>query len=173
MPIPIDDVMATCLTQLAADPHVRGWSAKERNWVNYFAHGFLLQQCKPDSVLHHPTQVTIEVGVPQPPGYTKPTTNRDLVIWSTPGATCWNQEWAPVCHPLAIVEWKEHRPRRPNVEVLKERAWLRAYSAWAPDTVAYAVEMHWSPETFTICCSRFQGTSEHPDWLLLRPPSEA
>jgi hypothetical protein len=170
---PIDEVMSTCLTQLAADPHVRGWSAKERNWVNYFAHGFLLQQCRPDGVFRHPTQIAIEVGVPQPPGYTKPTTHRDLVIWSEPGSTCWSPTWAPVCHPLAIVEWKVHRPGRRNVEVLKERAWLRAYCAWVPATVAYAIEVEWSPETFTVTCSRFQGTTEVADWLLLRAPHGA
>jgi hypothetical protein len=167
MTTPIDDVISTSLRQLAADPHVRGWSAKERNWVNYFAHGFLLQQCKPDGVLRHPTQITIEVGVPQPPGYRKPTTHRDLVIWSQPGATCWSQNWAPVCHPLAIIEWKVHRPNHRNVEVLKERTWLRKYCAWEPATVAYAVEIDWNPQSFTLSCSRFQGTSEQPRWLEL------
>jgi hypothetical protein len=170
MPSPIDEIMSVCLTGLAADPHVRGWSAKERNWVNYFAHGFLLQQCRPNGVLRHPTQITIEVGVPQPPGYAKPTTNRDLVIWSDPGATCWNQAWAPVSHPLAIVEWKVHRPNRPNADVAKERTWLRKYCAWVPDTLAYAVEIDWSPETFTLRCSRFQGATEDADWFVLRVP---
>jgi hypothetical protein len=58
--------LAVAEPEVANDPHVRGWSAKERNWVNYFAHGFLLRQCAPNSVLQHPTQMTIEVGVPHP-----------------------------------------------------------------------------------------------------------
>jgi hypothetical protein len=37
-------------------------------------------------------------------------TRRDLVIWASVGLTCWNEEWVPSCHPLAIVEWKVHRP---------------------------------------------------------------
>src|ERR1039457_5442821 len=141
MPSGIDSIITTCVRQLVADPHVRGWCGKEHNWVSYFTHRYLINQCRPDSILRELAQIAIEVGVAQPPEYARPTVNRDLVVWAEPGSTCWNDQWSPSCHPLAIVEWKVHRPGHRNADVIKERLWLRQYCAWQHDVIAYAIEI--------------------------------
>jgi hypothetical protein len=161
----IDSILTTCVGQLVADPHDRDWCSKERNWVSYFTQRYLINQCHPGSIFHDPAQIAIEVGVAQPPGYVRPPANRDLVVWAKPGSTCWNEQWSPSCHPIAIVEWKVHRPGHRNVDVIKERLWLRRYCAWQPDVVAYAIEIDWTPGSYALTCARFSGTTEQIDWL--------
>lgn len=163
----IDDTVETSLRALAADPHVHAWRAKERNWVNYFAHHHLLKQCHAAGPLIHPSQIGIEVAVPQPAGYVKSTVSRDLVLWAECGATCWDDDWEPSNHPLAIMEWKVHRPGRRNPKVRHERAWLRAYCAWQPTVLAYAIEVDGRKTVATLSCTKFVGTTETPAWLEL------
>jgi hypothetical protein len=161
----IDALLTSALTAFAADALGSRWCGKEHEWVNRFAHSYLLKHCAPNAVLHDPGQLTIEVGVPQPPGYTKSGTRRDLVIWESLTPTCWNEEWVAVHHPIAIVEWKVHRPKRRNRDVLSERDWLRRYTEWQRDPVAYAVaiDLECTPES--LVCSRFHAGDEQPEWL--------
>lgn len=163
----IDYIVEASLRALAADPHVHAWRAKERNWVNYFAHRHLLEHCKAAGPLSHPSQIGIEVAVPQPAGYEKLTVSRDLVLWAECGATCWNDAWEPCNHPLAILEWKVHRPGHRNAKVSHERAWLRAYCAWQPTVLGYAIEVDGCSSVATLSCARFLGTTETPAWLQL------
>lgn len=162
----IDELIHTSLSQLAADTHVRHWRAKERDWVNYFAHRYLLEQCRIDGPLRHAAQIGIEVAVPQPPGYIKPTVSRDLVIWPEIGGTCWTPDGNPCRHPLAILEWKVHRRGHLNRNVIKERAWLRAYCQWQPSVIAYAVEVLGHKPECPLKCTRFFGQQEDI-WLNL------
>ena len=164
----IDRLIEHSLSALAADSHVMQWRAKENNWVNYFAMRYVLQHCRPDGVISHPAQIGIEVSVPQPPKFEKPTVRRDLVIWPTIGMTCWNESWVPACHPLAIAEWKVHRPRHPARHVVHEREWLKSYCRWQPSVVAYAIEVDGTKAPVTITCSRFLGKSAKPNWLTFR-----
>lgn len=166
----IDGIVEASLRALAADPHVRTWQAKERDWVNYYAHRYLLEHCRAAGPLRHPSQIGIEVAVPQPAGYEKRTVSRDLVLWAECGSTCWNDAWEPCQHPLAILEWKVHRPRHRNQKVSHERAWLRAYSAWQPAVLGYAIEVDGAGSASTLTCTRFLGTSETPAWLQVRLP---
>lgn len=161
----VDRLIAECLRDLAVDPHVLRWRAKERNWVNYFASEYLIPRVGTTQFLTKPSQITIEVAIPQPPGYQKATVCRDLVIWAEPGQTCWDSAWRPRLHPLAIVEWKVHRPDHRNHKVAAERRWLRKYCAWQPSTVAYAVEIDTAPDAIQIACARFLGNVEQAEWL--------
>jgi len=81
----LDQIVDRSLRQLAVDRHVLSWRAKERDWVNYFAHRHLIAECSHDGPLTDPAQIGIEVGVPQPPGYIKLGVSRDLAIWPTVG----------------------------------------------------------------------------------------
>lgn len=168
MHVLIDRVVESCLRQLAADPHILRWRAKEHDWVNYFALEYLLAKGSEEGLLTKPAQLAIEVAVPQPPGYLKPTVCRDIVIWSSPGQTCWDENWRPVQHPLAVVEWKVHRVGRRNRAVQAERVWLRQYCAWQPLTVGYAIEVDQLVDATTITCTRFRGAEEWADWLRLQ-----
>jgi hypothetical protein len=163
----LDEIMAASLTAFAADTLGSRWCGKEHDWVNRYAHSYLLKHCAPAGPLHEPGQIAIEVGVPQPPGYSKPATRRDLVIWARSGLTCWDADWRPVHHPLAIVEWKVHRPGRRNPDQPQEREWLRRYTQWQTAPVAYAVEIHLGCTPHTLTCSRFHAGSEVVEWLHL------
>ena len=162
----IDNIISFSLQNLAKDKHVRNWCAKERDWVNYYAHNFLFVQCSSSTVIKHIAQIGIEVSVPQPPGYTKPTVPRDIVIWPRAGMTCWNEKWEAIQHPLAIIEWKVHRIGRRNMKVNHERSWLRTYCKWKPSVVAYAIEVNADRPGCPIHCTRFLNKTE-VEWPVL------
>jgi hypothetical protein len=157
---PMDILVAQALRGLAEDGHVRSWYGKERDWVNYFAHRHLMPQCSESSAIKDAVQICIEVAVPQPRGYRKLSVCRDLVIWHKPGGTCFTREGKPTEHPLAILEWKVHRPRNSNPEVAHERAWLRAYSEWQPAVFCYAIEVKIDLNIASLNCTAFLGASE-------------
>ncbi len=154
-----------CLQDLAEDPHVRSWNAKENNWVSYFAFKYLVGACRQGTPLSDPAQIGVEVSVPQPPELGKTRgVRRDTVIWRSPGLTCWNDDWEvsadPINDPLAIIEWKVHRPRRRNPLVTREREWLHAYCAHKPSVLAYAVEVDGGEVPPVITWTRFLGTEK-------------
>jgi len=155
------------ISAFAADTLGSHWRGKEHDWVNRFAHCYLLKHCTPNGPLYEAGQIAIEVGVPQPPGYLAPATRRDLVIWPSPGLTCWDAEWRPIHHPIAIVEWKVHRPGRRNRDQPRKREWLRRYTQWQTEPVAYAVEINLGCTPNTLTCSRFHAGAEVDVWLCL------
>lgn len=161
----LDSLIRESLTALASDSHVRTWRAKERNWVNYYAFRHLLPRCADGSPFFDPAQLSIEIAVAQPPERVKPTAPKDLVIWPTPGATCWDDTWKPCLQPLVVSEWKVHRPGKRNREVSTERQWLSAYTIWQPSVLAFAVEVDLDCGSPRLVCSRFQGRSVEPVWL--------
>jgi hypothetical protein len=165
---PFDEIVTLSLREFAADTLSSEWFGKEHDWVNRYAHGYLLKHCLPRGPLREAGQVAIEVGVPQPPGYPCAATRRDLVIWSHSGLTCWDADWKPVHHPLAILEWKVHRIGRRNRDQPHEREWLRRYTAWQAGRVAYAVEIDLSRKAPTLTCSRFHAGSEDVLWLQVK-----
>ena len=170
----IDRIVNSCLRQLVADTHVHAWCAKERDWVNYFAHRYLIRECSSIGPLREAAQIAIEVGVAQPlnPQYNRPTVSRDLVIWPAPGDTCWKGNyiggpWVPTHHPLAILEWKVHRLKHPNRKVPHERDWLQAYCQENQSVLAYAIEIDGRCSPRTLVCTRFLGRTEPKRWLEL------
>jgi hypothetical protein len=164
----LDNLIRQSLTDLAADPHVRTWRAKESNWVNYYAHRHLLRRCAPDTPFFDPAQLGIEIAVPQPSSRKRLTAPKDLVIWSTPGSTCWSDDWTPCVQPLLVSEWKVHRPGRRNREIVSERHWLAAYCAWQPTVLAFAVEIDLDRAEPMLTCCRFSGETQYPGWLSTR-----
>jgi hypothetical protein len=101
------------------------------------------------------------------------------VIWQSCGDTCFDLNWLPCNHPLAIVEWKVHRPKHRNVKVSNERAWLRAYCQGQRTIVCYAIEIDGTRTPIKLVCSRFLGNNENKSWLELTlqadeiPPTHA
>ncbi|HXI12319.1 MAG TPA: hypothetical protein VNM92_06705 [Thermoanaerobaculia bacterium] len=160
-----DIIIADSLRDFASEMPSRGWFGKEHDWVNRYAHGYLLKHCTPDGPLREAAQIAIEVGVPQPPGYSAVAARRDLTIWPEAGQSCWDCDWKAVHHPLVVMEWKVHRPGRRNKEVKHERAWLRAYTAWRTDTVAYSVEADLTAARHQLTSNRFVNGIEQSNWL--------
>jgi len=140
--------------------------------VNYFAHRYLIRECSSTGPLREPAQIAIEVGVPQPPNYKKPSVSRDLVIWQASGDTAWkgsriDEPWIPAHHPLAILDWKVHRLKHPNRKVVHERDWLQAYCRNNEFVLAYAIEIDGRCSPRTLVCTRFLGRTEPTCWLEL------
>jgi len=162
----LDNLITTSLTTFAADLLDSGWCGKEHDWVNRYAFNYLLKLCSPTSIFREPGQLGIEVQVGQPPGYySKPAACRDIVLWPQSGMSCWGEDWQPIFHPLAILEWKVHRPRRRNREQPHEREWLRHYTDWQKAPVAYAVEVDLGCSPSTLTCCRYHAGTEQAGWL--------
>lgn len=108
-----------------------GWMGRENEVVNLFAHEFLPRAAAEHDVLLAPSQVGIEVSVPQVTGSGKRFVRKDLVIWPKPLMTA----WTPVAVPAVIMEWKwdDWNKTRPDIE------WLKLFTAKYPSVIGYAV----------------------------------
>lgn len=167
----LDHIIKQSLRDLAKDPQVWRWCAKERDWVNYFAHRYLIRQRSRRGPLYNLAQIAIEVNVPQPPPrkkYKRLTVGRDLVIWAKAGDTCWkppvgstatslDKMWTPCHDPLVIMEWKVHRAGHKNRYVKHERAWLKDYCHWRKKVLAYAIEIDMTCAPTQLTYIRFHG----------------
>lgn len=165
----LDRIIKQSLRQLAEDKLVRSWCAKENDWVNYFVHRYLVQQCSQRGPLKT-CQIGIEVSVPQPSDrktYPKPSVRRDLVIWSKCGDTafdgdCFKKNWSACKHPLAILEWTVDRPghRKPRIVFERERQWLRDYCQENRSVLGYAILIEGTCPPRKLRCHRFFGSDE-------------
>ena len=155
-----DVLLQQSLTAFTNDAFAKAWWGKEREAVSLFAFGYLIKQCRPDSIFYDPAQVGIEVRVPKADGLgTKTEICKDLVIWSAPGATIWNKEqW-----PIAVLEWKANEPRVSARDV----AWLVAFSAGRPKFTGYAICLDMEHRNFRLSCTRVRETTVQRDWLVL------
>jgi len=165
----LETAIRQALTAFAADLGSCGWHGKENDCVNRFAHGFLLPPCGESSWLRHPTQIGIEVGVPQPPGVaTKASARKDLVIWPEPWMSCWDAQWAPVNQPAAIMEWKVVRGPAAGRGRAHDHRWLAAFAKWQPDFVGFSVLLaaHRAPGE-RLLVTRFRGADVEDAWLWL------
>ena len=168
----LDQLIQDALKALAQDHHVAQWKAKETNWVSYFAFKYLVPRCRPGTTLSHTAQIGVEVPVPQlskfgrrAVPFDRRTVRKDIVIWSIPGGTCWDDKWSASIHPLAILEWKVHRPPRKNPLVSQEREWLREYCMMNTSVLAYAIEVDGIRCPRAITCARFLGEAEDEKWF--------
>jgi hypothetical protein len=145
------------------------WYGKENDCVNRFALGFLLPRGTAASVLRHPTQLGIEVGVPQPPGIgSKAAARKDLVIWPEPWMSCWDSAGKPVARPVAILEWKVVHGRRLARGTSHDRDWLAAFARWQSGFVGLSVHLMARPATKPqLVVARFRGNDYDPGWLRL------
>lgn len=167
----LDQIIEKSLRLLAKDIHVQGWYGKENDWVNYFAHKYLLPQRSNRGPLRDAGQICIEVSIPQPPSriYLKPSVRRDLVIWPKCGDVAFDAQWVPCKHPLAILEWTVLRPKRKKKKRIfeKERKWLRDYCRWQPSVLGYAILVDAACIPKNLQCSRFLGPTKDDQWLNL------
>jgi len=132
----LEDIVRISLNELAEYLSESTWRGRERELVSLYAFGFLQKHCKPKSVLRDPTQIGIEVAVPQlPKPGAKSQVCKDLVIWKKPGMTCWDRRGKPTRHPLAILEWKVNLKKGIEADI----DWLSAYSEERPKFAGFSV----------------------------------
>lgn len=156
----IDNTIKAAISKFTEYVFSTSWKGKEREAVSLFAFGFLLQQCFPEGVLYDPAQIGIEVRVPKAPTLgIKREICKDLVIWSSPCATCWSEGEQPV----AILEWKVNFPRIFPGDV----EWLIDFSTGRPDFIGYAITLDLENRNFRLSCTRVRNRKACPEWLIL------
>lgn len=176
----LDEIISRSLKSLLKDISQHSWYGREREIVSLYAFGHLLPLCSASSVLFDPTQIGIEVAVPQ----LKAESNRRLktlicknvVIWSRPKMTCWNTESDCFQYPLAVLEWKSvnridgaTQRKRKLTEYQSDVEWLRRTSELARGFVGYAVLIFQDSGKPTLKCSRAFNDSVEDKWLVLKP----
>jgi hypothetical protein len=126
----LDDLIRDSLLEFGAFVERTQWRGREREAVSLFAFGFLSRKCEPGGPLFDPTQIGLDVAVPQLPGPDRELhVCKDLVIWPHPAGTCWDETGAATRKPLAILEWKARTDRMSNYD----EAWLIGFSASSPE----------------------------------------
>ena len=158
----IDEIVAGSLSDLIADIFSDGWIGRERELVSLFAFGYVAKRCRPGSFFHDPTQIGIEVAVPQIPGERrKPQVCKDLVIWPEPRMTCWDQDHRPVHYPAVIIEWKANRTK---IDV-RDVDWLQEYSGSRDEFLGYAVCVDLRARRFKLACDRVHCGQVQTLWM--------
>ena len=136
----LDEAFTTFSQWLKNHPE---WRGKESDCVNLFAHRFLFERIETGAAIECATQVGIEVALKQPEGrYTRPASNKDLVIWSEPLQTTWSATWKPIYSPMAVIEWKVYRQRFPRRGFHKhDEEWIEAYTQENTGSLGYVVSV--------------------------------
>ncbi|HNQ24823.1 MAG TPA: hypothetical protein PKK06_17215 [Phycisphaerae bacterium] len=112
------------------------WRGREREAISLYVFGFLQKACRQGGILRDPTQIGIEVALPQLPGpRRKKNVCKDLVIWTEPAMTCWDASGKAINRPIAIMEWK----RGPGDTAEGDISWLCEYCKYASPFVGYSV----------------------------------
>jgi hypothetical protein len=159
---PLDSIISQSLFSFAAMLRATGWYGREREAVSLYAMGYLVPYCRPGTVLYDPTQIGIEVAVPQLGGADmKAQVCKDLVVWPAPAMTCWDAGRQPTVPPLAVLEWKKGRSSvyGPNVD------WLTQFTARWPTTVGYAITVDLRRRRFLLRCTRVMAGVADPVWV--------
>ena len=119
------------------------WLGKERDCVNKFVFGFLVENVRPGAAISNFGQIRIESAVPQPSNYIKKTAAKDLVIWNGCDETVWDESWNPVNHPRVVLEWKFKRiGLQPSKFHSHDMNWLSNYTKEFHDTFGYLVRVY-------------------------------
>ncbi|RIK57252.1 MAG: hypothetical protein DCC63_14825 [Nitrospira sp.] len=127
--------------------------------------GFLVKQCKPGTILSDPTQIGIEVAVPQLPGARrKKLVTKDVVIWNRPGMTCWSEDRLSTNHPLCIMEWKRGED---SIAARRDIDWLRAYSTTVEGLLGFSVVLGLGPDGPRLRCVCVNAGKIAKEWLIL------
>lgn len=167
---PLDTEIYSALSVFATEILESSWDGRrEREAVSTFAFGPLLERINPDGFLTDPTQIGLEVPVPQVVLPAEDGTGKkrqvckDLVIWENPRMTCWDSEDDPTIPPSAILEWKF------STNGISERdvRWLTAFTSEYPDCTGYAVTANRPGSPFILSCTRVSGGDAEPEWLHL------
>jgi hypothetical protein len=166
----LDHLLTTAFPQFIADINEDGWQGKERDCVNRFAMGYLIDACIKQKCrfLKHPTQITIEMPIGKPRGVgIKKSLSKDLVIWREPWTTCWDKDWRPTFKPLAVIEWKVRRGSKGGKKGNHEKAWLQAFARSNPKSVGYAVSVKFADVNpgCRITVGRFFRSDHDPEWF--------
>lgn len=174
----LDAVIEAALQSMIADLRASAWCCRERELVSLFVLGHLIRLCVPNGVLHRPTQIGIEVAVPQLAGRggqrKKPDVCKDVVIWAQPSTTCWGRNGDDCLYPLSVLEWKSlNRHDRGALITQKRREhaadlhWLAETSRIASPFVGYAVLVDQKASPVRVVVSRACQGEVTEGWMVV------
>lgn len=166
--VPIDESVRSALTTFSDEALDGSWSGqREREAVSLFAFGALIEQVNTDRVIKDSRQIGLEVPVPQVTidgengANKKDQVCKDLVIWSEPRMTCWDENQDPRVPPMAIIEWKFDRASIYDRDV----SWLEVFTEEYPNCIGYAVTANQPSSRFTLSCTRVSSRQTQSKWL--------
>ncbi len=147
-----------------------GWRGREREAVSLFSFNHLVPACEPGTVLYHPSQIGIEVSVPQVTELGKPQVAKDLVIWPEPHMTAWDDQRQPTRSPAVVAEWKcAGYPTPASGQGNRERdlKWLQLWTR-VSEGVGYSIGLQFDRSgTTSLAADRVFRGEVAPDWLRL------
>ena len=162
---PYDSLLKEAFSSFGEDLAASGWRGKENDCVNRFALGHLLPRCG-TSVLRHPTQIGIEVGVPQPPGVgIKGAARKDLVIWPEPWMSTWSEAWLPIHLPAVVMEWKLCHAAKPLIGLRHCTDWVRSFAEWQPRALGLTVVVDLDARKHRLLVGRYYQNDQRPLWF--------
>ena len=129
------------------------WCGKEHDCVNNFSNAFLMEHISPKSPLHHPAQICLECGIPQPDGYKNINARRDLVVWAEPYHNTWTKDLKTRLHePLALMEWKaKHKNKLPKKLFFPhDEIWICEYTKIHPNVIGYVAAVFFLPHGVSV-----------------------
>lgn len=165
----LDKILIEALQEFKKGINKDDWIGRENEAVNLFTFSYLLKKIKPSSVLFDSGQIGIEVAVPQlnldKEKNNKKQVRKDLVIWSKPGMTCFDNNKNPVNYPMAILEWKfkgfREKQRNKDEQFKCDINWLKKYSLNS-NILGYAVMVNCIKKGYTLKVVRVvNGTDEN------------
>jgi hypothetical protein len=163
----IDAIVTQSLEALALELASGSWRGRrEPEVVSLFCFGHLVGHCRPATALADPSQISIEVTVPQIPetAGSKMQVCKDIVIWPRPRMACWDEDGKPTVRPLSILEWKHNEGDMSEGDTI----WLQKFSAEAPGFVGFAVATNQTASPFTISCNRLCAGQRIDRWVHIR-----
>lgn len=166
----MDAIVKGALVSVAEALRDSSWTGRrEREVVSLFCFGYLLRHCDPSAILSDPTQISIEVAVPQIPGQrlltgkssNKAQVCKDIVIWRNSRATCWDAAGRPTVRPLTVIEWKHNDGPISRYDT----EWLCGFSSGDPDFVGYAISTNRPARGFALSCTRVFLGERTDNWV--------
>lgn len=145
--------------------------------VSLYVFGHLLKNCRADGILRQPTQVGIEVAVPQLENGAehpkrKKVVRKDVVIWNNPNMTAWSPDGLIGRQPIAVMEWKvihrfNQRSRGATIRGhAADKKWLKEKSRLLPYFIGYAVLVERTGARNQLVCARVWRGEIEEDWLV-------
>ncbi|MFH1777571.1 MAG: hypothetical protein ABH952_08465 [Candidatus Omnitrophota bacterium] len=163
----LENILKKSLIEFAKYVRNSNWKGRERETVSFFVTGFLSKYVKKGTLFYDLSQVIIEGAVSQMPSCIKKHCNKDLLIWPRPGMTCWNHNWEPVKVPLAIMEWKVHRPKTKSFNTFHKHdlQWLSWFTSKYSGTIGLTVALDLSVNPFLLYAAFCKKGKQNLQWL--------
>jgi len=174
----LDQLIRAVLVAFAEDLGSHEWFGRENELINLFVFGHLLKLGYPPRGVMDPAQIGIEVAVPQLSDWSERSrqdVRKDVVIWSTPGVTCWSGPRQHAEPPLAILEWKslnnvgvKERPVQKRREYERDVDWLVRTTPRFDGMIGYAIFGDLASPAITIDCQmvRNSAAGSEDQWTL-------